>query len=68
MKWKNTDSDFLPGHGTRVLISVEGIYHIAIYNNKQRLFEVEDGGPAFSSDMQGSTVYWTDIHEPHSET
>jgi hypothetical protein len=68
MKWKNTDSNFLPGHGMRVLISVEGIYHIAVYNNEQRLFEVEDGQLAFSSDVAGGAVYWTDIHEPNSET
>jgi hypothetical protein len=61
MKWKNAQKDTLPKAGDEVLISVNGIYYISVYNASGNLFIVNDTtATEFSADEH--LIYWTEFH------
>jgi hypothetical protein len=38
MKWNNANVDNLPSHGQEVLICVDGVYYIAVYDTPNNSF------------------------------
>jgi hypothetical protein len=42
MKWKNAKKDDLPPVGKEVLISVDGVYYIAVYQDTDEAFRVRN--------------------------
>jgi CheY-like chemotaxis protein len=62
MKWHNAVRDRLPESSGHVLISLRGVYYIAIYNEGSRQFIVPElGSQALAPDEH---IYWTVVEEP----
>lgn len=62
MNWKNTKRDLLPEDMQEVLISVDGIYYIACFDQSAGLFRVI--GPETSSvtfDLRKQVMYWAEL-------
>jgi hypothetical protein len=58
MKWFNTNTDKLPMHNQETLISVNGVYHIAVYDSDNKVFKsVRDQDLIFRIDQ--TQIYWT---------
>jgi hypothetical protein len=63
MKWNNTQADYAPADNETVLISVNGVYYITIYDAEHRIFRLRDMlGSHF--DPEKETIYWTEFISP----
>ncbi|MCE3227556.1 MAG: hypothetical protein K0S32_2107 [Bacteroidetes bacterium] len=66
MKWFNMSTDSLPSHGQTTLISVNGIYHITVYDSENKLFTlVSDSEVTFS--VLKHQIYWRDYKIPEEK-
>jgi hypothetical protein len=60
MKWNNAQRDELPGDQEQVLISVNGVYYIAVYDATERKFRLRDEWESsFAADDY--LIYWTEF-------
>ena len=57
--WKNTDKGELPYHGQYVIIEVEELYHITIYNSTKKYFVLNT--EPFSVFEIDQNIRWTDF-------
>jgi|GEM_PF-3048367 len=64
MGWKNSTIDELPQHGEEVLISVNGVNYIAVYNAAKMGFEVRQTKNLFSIENKDPIIYWKKITTP----
>ena len=64
MGWKNSTIDELPQHGEEVLISVNGVNYIAVYNAAQMGFEVRQTKKLFLVENKDPIIYWKKITTP----
>lgn len=62
MKWKNTQKDELPQSGKEVLISVNGIYYVGVYHDKDKKFLVYDSIPPIFP-VNDYSIYWTEFQD-----
>lgn len=61
MYWNNTTRDGPPDHGTRVLISVKGIYYLAKCDCEGNCFVVVlENEDQLRFSWQNETIYWTE--------
>jgi hypothetical protein len=65
MKWKNTLKDKPPEHNQEVLISVDGVYYIAIYDDKEKVFRVQYK-KLLIFPANNHLIYWTEFYDPQS--
>jgi hypothetical protein len=65
MKWYNSLVDEPPLHMQEVVISVDGIYYLAIYNAQSKRFDLRDEARG----LEGSSnlIYWTHASVPGAE-
>ena len=71
MKWYNAARDTLPGDSGKVILSVRGIYHQALYDKENNIFVYEDSGKIKVLEKTNDQVYWYRIPLPekiHKET
>jgi hypothetical protein len=64
MGWKNSTIDELPKHSEEVLISVNGVNYIAIYNAVQKGFELRETKNLFLIENKEPIIYWKEIITP----
>jgi hypothetical protein len=64
MKWKNARNDGPPRDKEQVLISVEGVYYIAVYDAQDRSFKVYDHLESFRFHIDKQAIYWTVFTDP----
>jgi hypothetical protein len=64
MKWYSTRIDKLPKDKQEVLLSVEGVNHVAIYDANRKVFTVEGNQrkKTYKSDLV--QLYWTEYTKP----
>ena len=67
MKWHNTRLDKLPKDRQEVLISVEGINYVAVYDANTKVFTVSADQTGrkekkYKADLHG--LYWTEYKRP----
>jgi hypothetical protein len=60
MNWKNASKDGLPAHSREVLISIGGVYYVAVYKAEEKMFEEILYQKRFRAG-EVETVYWTEI-------
>lgn len=59
MKWLNATRDSVPKDGQEVLISVNGVNQVAVYNSLSQSFKVNANALQYFIGQQ--TIYWIDI-------
>jgi hypothetical protein len=64
MDWTNSIIDGLPQHNQEVLISVNGINYIALYNADKMGFTVRDMEKLFFINNNEQPIYWKKITKP----
>jgi hypothetical protein len=64
MEWFNASIDEHPKHGQEVLISVDGIYYMAIYDGMLKQFKTRDADSKVISSPRNSIIYWTPLDSP----
>ena len=57
MKWNNATFDTLPDHGQEVLICVQGVYYIAIYDTSRNGFKLRNE-PTQVYNPKEVLIYW----------
>jgi hypothetical protein len=58
--WYNVHPENLPEPGKEVLISVNGVDHVATYDAERRVFRVADeSGVTFA--LNSGSIYWTEL-------
>ncbi len=62
MNWKNARKDGLPNDNQEVLISVNGINYVAIYNTKENSFKIKHKEGIFA--ISENDIYWAEISVP----
>lgn len=62
MNWKNARKDGLPRDNQEVLISVNGINYVAIFNSKQNSFKIKHKEGVFA--ISEFDIYWAEISVP----
>lgn len=60
MKWLNSNLDGLPADKQEVFISVDGVYHLAVYNQSAGMFHVKDDATQ-SFLLKNHVIYWMEI-------
>jgi hypothetical protein len=63
MKWNSTQRDKLPKDAQEVLISVEGINYVAVYNKEKDIFTVTIP-KKITYKASDSLIYWTEYSRP----
>ena len=63
MKWYNAEKDELPSHNEEVLISVNGVYYITVYNRTEDHFYLKEQPDTFFS-VGHVPIYWTQFENP----
>jgi hypothetical protein len=66
MKWKNASLDEHPEHLKVVLVSVEGVYYITIYDSHTNIYRFKDEPESFFSPEE-HLIYWTEFVSPTDE-
>ena len=61
LKWKNANRNELPADQERVLISANGVYHIAIFNQENKTFEVASPEVRNVFPISSHQIYWTSV-------
>jgi hypothetical protein len=64
MNWKNALTDGGPHDKDQVLISVDGVYYIAIYYDSDKSFKVYENLKTIRFEVEKHTIYWTDFNDP----
>jgi hypothetical protein len=64
MRWFNAQKDKLPDDGQQVLISVNGVYYICIFNAGERFFAIEDQARETTFNIDDYLIYWTEFVDP----
>jgi hypothetical protein len=64
MSWTNSTIDGLPQHQEEVLISVNGVNYIALYNADEKGFAVRDIEKLFLISNNELPIYWKKITKP----
>jgi hypothetical protein len=54
MNWKNSSKDELPDHAQEILVCINGVYFIAVYNSGEKTFE----------DTMSQTCFWVSHDNP----
>jgi hypothetical protein len=67
MNWNNTQGDGLPGNEEEVLIAVEGVYYIALFDKIRKTFFVNEEQKQKSFKVGDHQIYWTEFHNFYSE-
>ena len=62
MKWFNAEVDGSPEHGDEVIISVDGVYHLAVYSGSNKTYISKRSKKSFKASE--STIYWAKIVPP----
>lgn len=62
MNWKNASKDGLPANSQEVLISVNGINYVAIYNSTGNNFKIKHKEGVFL--INENDIYWAEISVP----
>lgn len=57
MKWLNANLDGLPAHQQEVFISVDGVYHLAVFNSLNQTFAVKDDATKIYP-VKEHVIYW----------
>jgi hypothetical protein len=63
MQWYNAQRDTLPEDGQTVLISVNGVYYIALFDKVGNSFALKDR-PELRFNADEYLIYWTDFVDP----
>lgn len=64
MRWYNAQRDELPKDEQILLVSVNGIYYITVYDAKEKLFRLKDQiGIYFRP--EDDLIYWTEFIDPN---
>ena len=66
MNWKNALKDELPNNEQEVLISVRGIYYVAIYKAPLKGFEISEHDGFIP--LNNAQIYWTEIKVPKAHS
>ena len=61
--WKNTALDNFPEHEQNVLISVEGVYYMTIYDANQKVFRLTDDLNSTFDPAEFQSIYWLPIDQ-----
>jgi hypothetical protein len=63
MNWLNAKVDGSPNHNEEVIISVEGVYHVAVYNAKNKAYiSAKNKKQSFKASEEN--IYWAKITPP----
>jgi hypothetical protein len=65
MTWKNATKDGLPQNKQEVLITVDGVNYVAMYNALKNLFETTTGTKFKIPDE--NAIYWQEITKPQTD-
>jgi hypothetical protein len=60
MKWYNAQRDELPSDGQQVLVSVNGVYYITVFDEKEKKFRLRDQQQTFFH-ADEYLIYWTEF-------
>ena len=63
MKWYNAQRDTLPKDKQTVLISVNGVYYIAVFDKEGNNFSLKDR-PSLQFNADEYLIYWTEFMDP----
>jgi hypothetical protein len=63
MHWNNSQVDGLPKDREEILISVDGVYYIAMYDEEKKLFRVENEQKETFFRVNEQVIYWTEYRE-----
>jgi hypothetical protein len=63
MRWNNAERDDLPAHNEEVLICVNGVYYITIYNSIENNFYLKEEPDTFFT-IGKQSIYWTQFESP----
>jgi hypothetical protein len=63
MKWYNALVDQSPKHHQQVLVSVDGIYYMAVYDEEKNYFVSDDEDQNILNSKSG-VIYWTHLMVP----
>jgi hypothetical protein len=62
MKWKNAVRDHLPEPSSKVLVSLRGVYYMAIYDGDRHVFRIRDDDKDLELSESNDQLYWTEIN------
>jgi hypothetical protein len=62
MKWKSAHKSELPKNGEQILISVDGIYYLAVYEAELGLFRPRGERNVFFNPLE-NLIYWTEVEK-----
>jgi hypothetical protein len=61
-KWKDASHNELPAHNQEVLICVDKVYYIGIYDAPKQIFRVDELLETFFR-ISERKVYWTEVSQ-----
>jgi hypothetical protein len=67
MKWKNANLDELPAHEQNVLIAVDGIYYLTIFDANSKVFRLAGDLKSTFEILETQPIYWLPIDVPPQE-
>jgi hypothetical protein len=67
MKWKNANRDELPKHDQDVLISVDGVYYIAFFDEGVKAFRIRNQMGLIFEIGGTDAIYWMNFESPPQE-
>jgi hypothetical protein len=66
MRWYNAQRDELPVDSETVLLSVNGIYYITVYDAGERIFRLRDQIGTYFKPGE-DLIYWTHFESPDED-
>ena len=63
MNWKSTQNNELPPPGKEVVISVNGVNYISVFQADKNLFKVEGEMMDTSFRVEDHVIYWSEFPE-----
>jgi hypothetical protein len=63
IKWLNAAKDGRPVHMQQVLVCVNGVYHVTLYDEQHKKFRLMENPRSFFS-PENQVIYWTEVIDP----
>jgi hypothetical protein len=63
MYWKNANLDLPPGHKQLVLVSVDGVYYLTWYDERQKIYRQKENDSGFFSPSE-QQIDWIEYDIP----
>jgi hypothetical protein len=64
MNWKNANRDPLPTHEQNVLVAIDGVYYITIFDLNHNVFRLAEDLKSCFGIRDEEPIYWLEIDSP----